>query len=127
MIENSRISRGVYNSLSAAVAQLWQLGYRLHRLAYLDLFFVHEAAVQDVKGEASVAQDEWACYLENLIFMRPGDAGRIRSWLLTKDLASMQADVMRYVMEASLRKTLREPSSVSSPVTLGVELGISAV
>jgi len=97
MTEGPTNSRwGCLNSLSGAVVQLSKLGYRLHRLVYNDLVFVHERAAQDALGENFVAQDEWACYLENLQLLSPEDAHMVKHWLLSDDPVSLQEDVIRY-------------------------------
>lgn len=126
--------RGCLNSLSGAVAQLSQLGYRLHRLVYNDLVFVHERAAQDATGETFVAQDEWACYLESLLLLRPQDARAVKHWLLSNDPVSLQEDVIRYCTAHQIRehaahaaKAVAEAGAMKSELILSTEVSISAL
>lgn len=126
----ARQAYGSLNSLSAAIAQLWAFGYRLHRLAYLDAVFVHEAAAVRSGMSTFGAQDEWACYLQSVMFWDPGERRRAQGWLLSTDQQAAESEILQQCHRYLLRKAAESVSVAAEDghlplLSFGFQVGVS--
>eukprot|EP00929_Paragymnodinium_shiwhaense_P044739 TRINITY_DN22939_c2_g1_i2.p1 TRINITY_DN22939_c2_g1~~TRINITY_DN22939_c2_g1_i2.p1 ORF type:complete len:486 (+),score=74.49 TRINITY_DN22939_c2_g1_i2:108-1565(+) len=120
------------NSMSAAVSQLWDLGYRLHRVSDIDLLFLNKEMARKLGRSDFEAQDEWACYLEQVRFSIPAHVHTARRVLASPDVLgdkTLELIRERFKPQLSQGHDYSSPSSGLSPrhpiLGFGFELGMS--